>query len=185
MEQQLRDETDRTKQQREDLEKLLQQATAVVTRNSADLGLEVQRLRDQIQTLEGAIAETRNQSEQTQREFAKLRDEFMATGELPELIQKSGLIKKLENGLAGGNKEINAAAIVKKALGSEDGLTAQSLVEGFRPGSLENEGMPGEARMQDWLERELINLQYAILSESSKQEDKKDLEEARENLEAA
>lgn len=48
-----------------ELEQLIEQATAVVTRNSADLGLEVQNLREQIARLEGRIAELDNELQQT------------------------------------------------------------------------------------------------------------------------
>lgn len=58
------------------LEEVLQQATKVVTRNSADLGLEVERLRAQLSTLEGQIAEVRNRAEATHRDFATSRSEL-------------------------------------------------------------------------------------------------------------
>ena len=56
-----------------ELEQLIEQATAVVTRNSADLGLEVQQLREQISQLEGQIAEVRNELQQTQRQLEEQR----------------------------------------------------------------------------------------------------------------
>ncbi len=59
-----------------ELEQLIEQATAVVTRNSADLGLEVQNLREQIARLEGQIAELRNEVEQTRRQMEEQREEM-------------------------------------------------------------------------------------------------------------
>ena len=50
-----------------ELEEVLERATQVVTRNSADLGTEVAELRTQLQTIEGQIAELRNELESTQR----------------------------------------------------------------------------------------------------------------------
>ncbi|MCA9582947.1 MAG: tetratricopeptide repeat protein [Myxococcales bacterium] len=57
------------KKQVAELKAVLQQATEVVTRNSADLGLEVKELRDQISRLEGEIAELRNESAQVRTEL--------------------------------------------------------------------------------------------------------------------
>lgn len=59
-----------------ELEQLIERATAVVTRNSADLGLEVQNLREQIARLEGQIAELRHDLEQTQRRMEQQREDL-------------------------------------------------------------------------------------------------------------
>jgi TolA-binding protein len=59
-----------------ELEALIEQATAVVTRNSADIGLEVQQLREQISRLEGQIAELRNEVQQTQRQMEEQRTQY-------------------------------------------------------------------------------------------------------------
>lgn len=50
-----------------ELEQVLQRATEVVTRNSADVGAEVQELRAQLATLEGQLAELQNELTGTQR----------------------------------------------------------------------------------------------------------------------
>jgi TolA-binding protein len=59
-----------------ELERVLEQATSVVTRNSADIGTEVQRLREQIQVLEGEIAELRNELTSTQRALSEQQQEI-------------------------------------------------------------------------------------------------------------
>lgn len=59
-----------------ELERVLEQATSVVTRNSADIGTEVQRLREQIQVLEGEIAELRNELTGTQRALSEQQQEI-------------------------------------------------------------------------------------------------------------
>lgn len=59
-----------------ELEKVLEQATQVVTRNSADLGLEIKQLREQIALLEGEIAELRNQNTQLQTTLGSRIDQF-------------------------------------------------------------------------------------------------------------
>lgn len=70
---QLRAEVQRAKQKVAELEQVLERATAVVTRNSADLGAEVQTIREQLAQLEGQIAELANASEQTRRELSEQR----------------------------------------------------------------------------------------------------------------
>ena len=59
-----------------ELEGLIERATAVVTRNSADMGLEVQQLREQIARLEGQIAELRNELDQTRRQMDEQRQQY-------------------------------------------------------------------------------------------------------------
>jgi TolA-binding protein len=59
-----------------ELERVLEQATGVVTRNSADLGTEVQRLREQLQVLEGELAEVRNELTSTQRALSEQQQEI-------------------------------------------------------------------------------------------------------------
>ncbi len=56
----VRREVDRAEEKMRELENVLQQATQVVTRNSADLGLEVQNLRNELARIEGTIAELSN-----------------------------------------------------------------------------------------------------------------------------
>ncbi len=60
----------------QELEQVLEQATAVVTRNSADLGTEVGHLREQLQVLEGQIAEIRNELASTQRALAQQQSQL-------------------------------------------------------------------------------------------------------------
>ena len=58
------------------LEQVLEQATQVVTRNSADLGTEVAQLREQVQTLEGTIAELQNELASTQAQMGAQQTSF-------------------------------------------------------------------------------------------------------------
>jgi len=58
------------------LEEVLEQATDVVTRNSADLGTEVRELRQSLQAMEGQLAELRNEVEQTQRALGESREQL-------------------------------------------------------------------------------------------------------------
>ncbi|MEM9067313.1 MAG: tetratricopeptide repeat protein [Myxococcota bacterium] len=54
-----------------ELEQVLERATEVVTRNSADLGTEVGQLRQQLQAMEGTVAELRNELQGTQQALAQ------------------------------------------------------------------------------------------------------------------
>lgn len=54
-----------------ELEQVLEQATDVVTRNSADLGTQVRDLRSSLQHMEGTVAELRNDITQTQRQIGE------------------------------------------------------------------------------------------------------------------
>ena len=68
-----------------ELEEVLERATAVVTRNSADVGLQVQQLREQIDALEGQIAELRNQLRQAEERMEQATERLQkqaATGEI-------------------------------------------------------------------------------------------------------
>ncbi len=69
----LQAELERARTKIAELEQVLERATRVVTRNSADLGAEVAETRQQIAVLEGAIAEVRNSTETNQRELTKAR----------------------------------------------------------------------------------------------------------------
>jgi len=60
----------------QELEGVLDQATALLTRNSADIGQEVVALREEIGRLEGEIAEVRNALEQAERRMGESRDEL-------------------------------------------------------------------------------------------------------------
>ena len=66
----------RADQKISELQTVLQQATQVVTRNSADTGQQVQELATQLGTLEGTLAELRNDLSQTARQITQQRSEM-------------------------------------------------------------------------------------------------------------
>ncbi|MEM9192779.1 MAG: tetratricopeptide repeat protein [Myxococcota bacterium] len=90
----LTEQVDRAKRQVAELEQVLQKATKVVTRNSADLGLEVQALREQIGRLEGQIGELRNQIATQQRELQEERGALQA--KILQIQQKIGMDVELD-----------------------------------------------------------------------------------------
>ena len=71
------------------LETVLEQATDVVTRNSADLGTEVRDLREQLQIMEGTIAELRNDLTSTQRQIGEQQQRF--DERFQQFARKSGV----------------------------------------------------------------------------------------------
>ncbi len=90
----LAEQVGRAKAQVAELEIVLKKATQVVTRNSADLGLEVERLRERLDSLNGQIAELRNQLTEQQRQLQEERAETQRR--LAQLSQKVGLDVELD-----------------------------------------------------------------------------------------
>lgn len=86
---QLRTEVGRAQQNVTRLETVLEQATEVVTRNSADTGAQVEQLRAQLATAEGQIAEMHNAMEQLTRELGSQRTE--TNQRIEQLARKAGL----------------------------------------------------------------------------------------------
>lgn len=100
-----------------ELEKVLEQATQVVTRNSADLGLEIKQLREQIGLLEGQIAELRNQNTQLQTTLGSRIDQF---------ARKAGVDIPIDPKTVPGEQTEHYFA-AQKALTSGDHSTARGL----------------------------------------------------------
>lgn len=82
-------EREKARAQMTQLEDVLERATGVVTRNNADLGLEVRTLQQQIQVLEGQLAELRNSYAQAQQAHEGYRAQ--TERQLQRLSQKVGL----------------------------------------------------------------------------------------------
>lgn len=90
----LAEQVKRAKTKVDELEGVLQKATEVVTRNSADLGVTVEELRQQIWQLEGNVTELRTQIAQQQREIQEERAE--TSRRLLQISQKIGLDVELD-----------------------------------------------------------------------------------------
>jgi len=73
---QLRNQLAAATEKVQELEGVLDQATNLLTRNSADLGQEVVALRQEIGRIEGEIAEVRNALELAERRLGESRDEL-------------------------------------------------------------------------------------------------------------
>ncbi len=72
-----------------ELEVVLERATNVVTRNSADLGTDVIALREQLQAMEGTVAELQNELTNTQRQIGEQQQEF--DQRIQQFARKSGV----------------------------------------------------------------------------------------------
>jgi TolA-binding protein len=72
-----------------ELEAVLERATEVVTRNSADQGLLVQQLQEQVGALEGRIAELQQENQELRRQLAQQRTEL--DERVTQVARKAGL----------------------------------------------------------------------------------------------
>ncbi|HJL05094.1 MAG TPA: tetratricopeptide repeat protein [Polyangiaceae bacterium LLY-WYZ-15_(1-7)] len=86
---QIREALDDAQTKVTELEQVLERATEVVTRNSADLGTEVHELREQLQVLQGQIAEVRNEVQGTQRALAEQQQQL--DGRIQQFARKAGV----------------------------------------------------------------------------------------------
>jgi TolA-binding protein len=65
-----------------ELQQVLDKATAVLTRGSADVGAQVEQMRQQLNTIDGAVAELRHKMEAVEQQVATMRTDFDARGPL-------------------------------------------------------------------------------------------------------
>ncbi|MBW2462757.1 MAG: tetratricopeptide repeat protein [Deltaproteobacteria bacterium] len=87
--QELSDDLNRAKAQVVELEAVLQQATRVVTRNSADIGLRVEGLQEQLSRLEGEIATLRQEIASRDQRIAAQREEIAQ--QMQKLARRAGV----------------------------------------------------------------------------------------------
>lgn len=82
-------EVTRAQAARTELEGVLEQATQVLRRNSADTGAQVQEMQTQLAALEGQLAEMRNANEQLTRQLAQQRGEM--DERITQVARKAGI----------------------------------------------------------------------------------------------
>ena len=82
-------EVARAQTARTELEGVLEQATQVLRRNSADTGAQVQELQTQLAALEGQLAELRNANEQLTRQLTQQRGEM--DERITQVARKAGI----------------------------------------------------------------------------------------------
>ncbi len=119
--QELTDEVNRAKSQVARLEEVLQKATKVVTRNSADLGLEVEHLREQIGVLEGEIATLRQEIAARDQAIASQRQEL--DNQIEKLARRAGVDVQLDESEIPSDKDEHYAAGYRAYQQNEFGLS--------------------------------------------------------------
>lgn len=92
--QELRGEISTAKTKVAELEEVLERATTVVTRTSADTGAQVEQLGTQIATQEGQIAELRHELERLQEEFREQQTDYEAR--MKKIARRAGIDMPLD-----------------------------------------------------------------------------------------
>ena len=93
--QELRGEIETAKTKVAELEAVLERATTLVTRTSADTGAQVEQLGTQISTQEGQIAELRHELSRLQEEFREQQTDYDAR--MKKLARRAGIDMPLED----------------------------------------------------------------------------------------
>lgn len=110
------------------LEEVLQRATQVVTRASADTGAQVEQLQQQIATQEGAIAELRNELERMQRELREQQGDY--ENRMKKLARRAGVDIPLEDAEVPADREAHWTAALA-AVEARDLSRARALFRAF------------------------------------------------------
>ncbi len=111
-----------------ELQEVLEQATAVVTRNSADLGTEVIQLREQLQAVEGSLAELQNELANTQRQMGEQQQAF--DQQIRRFAQKAGVDMAVDDSQIPDGKDEHFAA-GRRALEAGEHSQARALFREF------------------------------------------------------
>ena len=116
----MNDEVNHAKQKVAELEELLERATKAVTRNSADTGLEVDRLGQELGRLEGEIATLRQEVADRERALQTVREELEQR--MQTLAQKAGVDVELQESQIPSNKDEHWQAAFRAYQNSEHAL---------------------------------------------------------------
>ncbi len=112
----------------QELEQVLQRATDVVTRNSADLGAEVRRLQEQLQILEGQIAELRNELTSTQQALAQQQQQLEQR--IDQMARRAGVDLALDESEIPSDRASHYAA-AEQALRAGEHSKARALYRAY------------------------------------------------------
>lgn len=124
----LRAEVDRAKTKVAELEDVLERATQVVTRASADTGAQVEQLQQQIAQQEGAIAEMRHELSRLQEEFREQQTDY--ENRMKKLARRAGIDMPLEDAEIPADREAHWQAAVR-AYEARDFSTARALYRAY------------------------------------------------------
>lgn len=126
--QELRAEVERAKTKVAELEQVLERATQVVTRASADTGAQVEELQQQIARQEGVIAELRHELSRLQEEFREQQGDYDAR--MKKLARRAGIDMPLDEAEIPGEREPHYQAALR-AYEARDFSTARALFRAY------------------------------------------------------
>lgn len=121
-------EIDRAQTKVAELEEVLERATKVVTRSSADTGAQVEQLQQQIATQEGAIAELRHEVSRLQEEFREQQTDYESR--MKKLARRAGVDMPLEEAEIPADREAHWQAAVR-AYEAREFSTARALYRAY------------------------------------------------------
>lgn len=98
------------KKQLAELENLMESATTVVKKNNADIALDVRQLKDEMQAIQGEMAEIRNSSEQSNRELEQRMQQF---------ARKAGVDVPIDPSIIPSTKEAHYKAALRSHQNSD------------------------------------------------------------------
>lgn len=111
-----------------ELEEVLERATQVVTRSSADTGAQVEALQQQVATQEGAIAELRHELGRLQEEFREQQTDYESR--MKKLARRAGIDMPLEDAEIPADREQHWQAALR-AYEARDFSTARALYRAY------------------------------------------------------
>lgn len=135
--QRLQSEVERAESKVQELEKVLEKATRVVKRNSADLGVEVDRLRQKLSGLKGELAELRHAMRQLRKDLEGQRADI--EDRIDKVARRAGLDVSLdEEQIPKGRRDHYRAG--KKAFEEGKHSRARALFRAYIDRYAESEG---------------------------------------------
>ncbi|WP_083458300.1 tetratricopeptide repeat protein [Sandaracinus amylolyticus] len=111
-----------------ELEQVLERATQVVTRSSADTGAQVEALQEQIARQEGAIAELQHELSRLHEEFREQQTDY--ENRMKKLARRAGIDMPLEETEIPADREQHWQAALR-AVESRDFSTARALYRAY------------------------------------------------------
>ncbi len=124
----LRSEVVHAKTKVAELEDVLQRATVVITRTSADTGAQVETLQQQLSIQEGAVAELRHELERLQQELRTQQADY--EGRMKKLARRAGVDMPLTDAEIPTDREAHYLA-AQQALEARDLSTARALFRAY------------------------------------------------------
>ncbi|MFW6197949.1 MAG: hypothetical protein ACOC5B_03715, partial [Myxococcota bacterium] len=125
---QLQEEVERAQAKVAELGEVLEQATSVVKRNSADLGQEVRQTKERIDALEGKIDELNHELEQMDKELGEQREE--TEERITSFARRAGVDMALDDSEIPEDREAHFEA-ARESLDAEEHSKARALLREY------------------------------------------------------